>query len=69
MAGNPGACKPLIGIGNGGAGSALATGWPLSVSVADAPSATSNVLIDDMTLPVISVVPGVVSVVVSDRPA
>jgi hypothetical protein len=25
--------------------------------VADAPSATSNVLVDDMTLPVVSVVP------------
>jgi hypothetical protein len=57
MAGNPGACKPLIGIGNGGAGSAWATGRPPSVSVADAPSATSNVLVDDMTLPVVSVVP------------
>jgi hypothetical protein len=61
IAGSPGACKPLIGIGigNGGAGSAWATGRPPNVRVTDAPSATSNVLVDDMILPVFSVVAAV----------
>src|SRR5688572_30259530 len=49
----PGACRPLIGNGAGGAGSAWATVWPPSVSAADAPTAISSVLIDDMTLPVV----------------